>query len=307
VTREPGPQPPPTVLIIDGHEWSARSLESVFTPNGFAVARASGRATGLDQARHDSPDIILVNGDLPDGDSLELCRTLRQDPELGARTPIVLVSQERSARYRRLAALRSGVWDVLAFPLDPEELVLKVTAFVKAKREGNGYRAEGLIDSLTGLYNIAGLVRRAEELSAWAYRAAAPLACVVFTATADNGDGEVPDRDMVESLGRGFRDAGRASDVIGRMRFGEFAVLAPGTTVEGAALLARRVGDALETTIAQAVEPPAIRLRAGYDAIANVRDAYEDAKHLVSRATHASREASNGGDQWLVRYDPRMQ
>ena len=50
--------------------------------------------------------------------------------------------------------------------MDPNELILRMETFVKAKHEADRVREEGLMDPGTGLYNVRGLLRRATELSA---------------------------------------------------------------------------------------------------------------------------------------------
>ena len=70
----PQPRRAPVVLVVSDQEWSARSLESILMPNGYAVLRAFTGAHGLERARLHAPDVVIVAQSLPDTDGLALCR-----------------------------------------------------------------------------------------------------------------------------------------------------------------------------------------------------------------------------------------
>jgi len=234
---------PPFVLIINDQEWSTRSLESILAPHGYAVLRAYTGSKGFERAVTARPDVIVTGAVLPDLNGVELCRRLRADPRITASTPILITSTGRATRKERLAALQAGAWDYLGHPLDAEELVLRFEAYVRAKHEADHVREQCLLDDQTGLYSLQGLARRARELASQAYRRSEPLACVVFRA-----EGAEPDSDVSAAgaeLVKRLRASGRASDVIGRIGEGEFAVFALGADAQGAEALVRRlIGDA---------------------------------------------------------------
>ena len=71
----------------------------------------------------------------PDIPGIELCQRLRDDPELPPSTPIVMTTAGPASRTQRLDAYRAGVWEFLSQPVDAEALLLKLDAFVRAKRE----------------------------------------------------------------------------------------------------------------------------------------------------------------------------
>jgi diguanylate cyclase (GGDEF)-like protein len=291
---------PPIVLIVDDQEWSTRSLESILAPNGFAVMRAYTAKSGLERALAHSPDAVFVNESLPDGSGLTLCRTLRQEQQIGAETPIFTTSPERPTRALRLESFRAGAWDVLAYPIDGEELVLRLDAYVQAKLAADRLREQGLIDGLTGLYNLHGLERRMAELISWAYREQSALACVVF-APVDVADDE--DRAVARLVGQvagAFRTSGRISDIIGRLGKTEIAVLAPNTDRTGAVSLAERLGGAISES---GPVPGGIELRAGYDAVSDARESASHAKDLLIRATLALRKAKANGNGWVQPYE----
>jgi len=297
------PTRPPVVLIIDDHEWSTRSLESILAPNGYAVMRAYTGSKGLDRARSHRPDLVIIDVNLPDASGLDVCRALRADPHFGPSNPILITSPERATRPQRLEALRAGAWDFLSYPADAEELLLRLGAYVGAKLEADRLRDATLVDEDTGLYNLRGIERRARELGSLAYRDRTGLACVVVApASADVDERDVAD--TVARLARGLQDTARVSDVIGRTGRNEFVVVAPGTGRTGVERLAARIAAALEA----ADDKVGMRVLAGYDAIENVREAAMAPSDLILNATGALRTAktaANGGDAgWAQRFAP---
>ncbi|OLD88401.1 MAG: hypothetical protein AUG85_04720 [Gemmatimonadetes bacterium 13_1_20CM_4_66_11] len=291
---------PPLVLIVSNQEWSSRSLETILAPNGYAVLRAYTAASAMARARGAQPDIIVVDSTLPDSDGLELCRKIRRDRHVPLGMPIFIIGPEPPTRQRRIDALRAGAWEHLGQPLDAEEFLLRIEAFVRAKLEADRARAEGLVDEATGLYNMRGLARRARELGSQASRQHAALACVVFAPDFDTRDRDAASEealtDAAQRLAGAFKAAGRLSDAIGRVGPSEFAVVAIGTDAPGSVKLAERVAQALAAVPALSATTRPFELRAGYYTVPDFHSAPVDTVDALLRATAALR---------LARTDPR--
>jgi diguanylate cyclase (GGDEF)-like protein len=292
----------PLVLIANDQEWSARSLESILGPNGFAVVRAYTGQQALERARTSQPDLIILDAQMPDMHGFEVCRTLRSDPRFSATTPIVITTSGPSGRTQRLEAYRAGAWEFLGQPLDGEALLLKLHTFLQSKREVDSLREENLLDPGTGLYNMRGLSRRAREIGAEAFRRRDPIACVVFAPDAEGEDAE-PEEDeearrMSDQVALLFRQAGRASDAIGRLGQTEYGVIAPATGPDAAIRLVRRLGGAIESSpIPVRGGEKTLRLRAGYCAVPDFAESSVDAVELLLRATTALRDLKREGQK----------
>jgi PleD family two-component response regulator len=283
---------PPLVLIANDQEWSTRSLESILWPNGYAVLRAYTGKKTLERARSAQPDLVVVDSSLPDVDSLELCRQLRADAAVRDSTPVLMTAPVRPSRQQRLEALKAGAWDYLSYPLDAEELMLRLDGYMRAKFDADRAREDALLDEDTGLYNIRGLERRARELGSHAYRNHWPLACVVVTS-----DASVPAEETNESgesitrLADTFKALFRVSDALGRLGETEFAVIAPGSGAEGANLLARRVLSAFEAD-GSSLEDSNFRI--GFDSVEDYHESPVELMEMLARATTAVRMAATG-------------
>jgi len=305
--RDKTPAASPLVLIANDQEWSARSLESILGPNGYAVIRAYTGQQALERARTSQPDIIILDAQMPDIHGFEVCRALRSDPRFSTTTPIVITTSGPSGRTQRLEAYRAGAWEFLGQPLDGEALLLKLHTFLQSKRQVDLLREENLLDSGTGLYNMRGLARRAREIGSDAIRRREALACVVFAPDTEmeNVDEEAPEEELLrmsDQVGAVFRQVGRVSDAIGRLGPTEFAVIAPATGADGAMRLVSRLGDAVEATkIPVRGGERSVRVKAGYCAVPDFAESSVDAVELLLRATTALRDLRSGGEADRIR------
>jgi diguanylate cyclase (GGDEF)-like protein len=294
------------VLVVDDQEWSARSLESVLMPNGFATLRAFTGAAAMEQARAREPDIVLVGRSLPDIDGLELCVAMREQQILGDRVPLLVTMHERPPRAERLAALRAGAWEVLAPPLDAEELILKLESYARAKFDSDRIRESGLLDARTGLYNANGLERRAAELGARAQRQRESLSCVILGVIQPETVEDAAMARATEAMVAVLRRIARHSDVVGRIGQAEFAVLAPGTDAAQAVRLAERLADGFrEAGVLSINGSGSVKLLGGYDSVSDAQKTPLRGPELITHATAAlARAKVERNGEWLKPFRP---
>ena len=268
----------PLVLLANADKSLAESLESVLAQGGYRVLAIDKRPEIVEQARRQRPDAILLDMalDRRSTDSFALCRALRADPSVSRATPIVLMTAGPTLRAQQLEALRAGAWELRGDPLDMEDLVLRLGAYVQGKLVLNQLNMEGMIDRPSGLYNEIGLARRSDELAAFTARHGMALACAVFRPT--DGSGALTGV-AADKLAVAVKRAGRISDAVGRTGPAEFTVFAPATDETGAEALVQRITDAVSRSAA-------IRLKAGISAAparpAPPRSGTAPAPHLAS-------------------------
>jgi PleD family two-component response regulator len=284
---------PPLVLLANDQEWSARSLESILGPQGFATVRAYTGRQALELARRTQPDVLIVDDGLPDISGIDVCERLREDLEFPSSTPLIVTTAGPASRAQRLSAHRAGAWEYLSLPVDADALILKLSVFVKAKREIDRSRDGGLLDATTGLYNVRGLARRAREIGAEAARRHAPLACVAIAtvpcAPIHNGDGELR-RPIAERLSDICRRTARSSDAVGRLGGGQFGFVAPSTDNQGAIRMVERLRESIEaSTIAEGGQAYRFNVRGGYCAVSDFAQSSVDAVEMLLRAEAALR------------------
>lgn len=268
------------VLIANDQEWSARSLDSILSPQGYAVIRAYTGRQALERARAARPDLIILDAQLPDIHGFEVCRELRADPRFGKTTPIVITTAGPSGRAQRLEAYAAGAWEFYGQPLDGEALLSRIQTFLDAKFEADGLRELAMLDHDSGLYTVRGLAHRVREIGSEAYRHGKPFACIALALAAPAESASA----MPTRLGELLRECGRSSDAIAHLGGAEYLVVAPGTEKEGALKLVDRLKSALQK---DGAESPG--LAAGYSAVPDLRAASLEPAALLDRATAALR------------------
>lgn len=132
-TAEPaeaeGP-PPPVVLVVDDDATIRRLLQITLETEGFAVVTANDGNEGLERARSDRPDLVLLDIMMPGMDGLQVCHTLKNDPE-SKDTPIVLLSAKAQSHDVELG-LRVGADDYITKPPDLLDLVTRIRRLLPA-------------------------------------------------------------------------------------------------------------------------------------------------------------------------------
>lgn len=289
---------PVGVLIASQQEWTSRSLASILAPYGYVVLKTFTRAQTVAHLRRDPPDAVIIDEQLPDGDGHALCRDLYDQNLITPSTPVFLALSRAPTRRDRLAALRAGAWACLGDPLDAEELIAALGAYVPAKLDGDHARMTGLMDEMTGVYNARGLTRRAEELGAHAARCHSALCCVLISPDTEGGE---PSLAMLRRMAAALRATTRHSDAIGRVGSNAFAVVAVDTDANQARRLAERIAAAILDE--RGGLGPGVRVRVGCHGVADFHGASIDSAELMLRATSALQKArTDQPDAWLQQY-----
>lgn len=118
------------ILIIDDEPAIARVLQPVFEATGSTVISAMSAADGLQAARENDVDLVLLDLGLPDADGKDLIRSLLDFGQLA-----VIVISARHQEAEKVAALDAGADDYVDKPFSIDELMARIRA---AKRRLSG-------------------------------------------------------------------------------------------------------------------------------------------------------------------------
>jgi DNA-binding response OmpR family regulator len=91
---------------------------------GFAVIGAQTGRGVIELCRRERPDLILLDVMLPDSDGLELCKAIRQHPEL-SHLPIIFLTA-RASETDRIVGLELGANDYIVKPFFIRELIARI-------------------------------------------------------------------------------------------------------------------------------------------------------------------------------------
>jgi two-component system KDP operon response regulator KdpE len=132
------------VLLIEDEPQMRRFLSAAFSTLDYELIEAESARVGLAQAAGRSPDLILLDLGLPDGDGLDVTRRIRE----WSAVPIIVISA-RGQERDKVAALDAGADDYLTKPFGVGELLARMRVALRhAARVGESdepvYDAEGV-------------------------------------------------------------------------------------------------------------------------------------------------------------------
>ncbi|MDX9966157.1 MAG: response regulator transcription factor [Sulfuricurvum sp.] len=137
----------PLVLVIEDDDAISRLLSASLRQNGYKTLLAADRHTALRELQTRSPDLILLDLGLPDGDGKELITAIRQH----LLVPIIVVSA-RSDEKEIIASLDAGADDYVVKPFSTSELLARVRStqrrFLGLHKSGNTLACSDLVIDL---------------------------------------------------------------------------------------------------------------------------------------------------------------
>lgn len=118
------------ILLVEDNELNRDMLSRRLTRRGYTVVAAEDGEQGLELARSERPDLILMDMSLPGIDGWEATRRLRADPELAGARVIALTAHAMAGDRER--AIEAGCDDYDTKPVEMERLLLKITTLLGA-------------------------------------------------------------------------------------------------------------------------------------------------------------------------------
>jgi DNA-binding response OmpR family regulator len=116
------------VLFADDDTVLHRVLGHRLNREGFVVQSAYNGREALEFAREDPPDLLILDGMMPELDGFAVLREWRREPMLAGIPVIMLTARNREDDV--VGALAEGAVDYLTKPFSPAELVARVRRFI---------------------------------------------------------------------------------------------------------------------------------------------------------------------------------
>lgn len=123
---------PANILVIEDDYLVARTIERSLRGDEFQITIASRGEKGVQIARQNPPDLIILDIIMPDMDGYQVCKAIRLDPNI-ADTPILFLTAKVKPQDK-IAGFKIGADDYLCKPFNIDELTLRVRAILRRTR-----------------------------------------------------------------------------------------------------------------------------------------------------------------------------
>ncbi len=292
------------VLVLDDNQVDAEKVVDTLRQDDDIVIATDTVDAMFDYAMKREFDLMIVNLNLREQDSLRLCSRLRS-AERTRQIPILLVVEED--QVDRLAkGFDLGINDYLIKPIDSNELLARARTQIRRWRYHGRLRETyersiemALTDSLTGLYNrrylfahVDGQIERMEV-------SGKALSLMMFDIdhfkAINDTHGHIQGDEVLQELARRVTHNLRSFDTVALYGGDEFVIVMPDTQVPIACTVAER----LRSDIAS--KPFSISGPGGYVdvtisiGVVTAHDAKETTKGLIERADEALYQAKRVG------------
>jgi two-component system, sensor histidine kinase and response regulator len=120
----------PVIVNVDDNEPSRYAKRRTLSRAGFVVYDAGTGAEAIELVSRHSPDLVLLDVNLPDISGIEVCRTLKSSQ---VSVMILQISASATAAPYAIKALNSGADAYLTEPVDPDVLIATVGALIRLR------------------------------------------------------------------------------------------------------------------------------------------------------------------------------
>jgi two-component system, OmpR family, KDP operon response regulator KdpE len=115
-----------TILVVDDEPQLRRAMKATLTDLGYSVIEAKTGEEGLEKFRTESPDLILLDLNMPGIGGLETCRAIRETSDI----PVIVLSVRNTERDK-VQVLDAGADDYVTKPFGIQELLARIRAAMR--------------------------------------------------------------------------------------------------------------------------------------------------------------------------------
>jgi CheY-like chemotaxis protein len=115
-----------TVLVVDDDPNVIGLVQASLQGEGYRFLSAENGRIGLQLARTETPDLMLLNWEMPEMDGLAVCRAIRADPNPAVRHMPIVMLTARSASEDTKEGFDAGADDYITKPITPAHVRTRV-------------------------------------------------------------------------------------------------------------------------------------------------------------------------------------
>jgi DNA-binding response OmpR family regulator len=116
------------ILIADDNENIREALTSILEDEGYALWIAKDGAEALRKVREISPDIIILDVTMPEISGYDVCRTIKNDPDL--KKIFVLMLSAKGQATEQEHGREAGADEYMVKPFSPSEILARINKIV---------------------------------------------------------------------------------------------------------------------------------------------------------------------------------
>jgi sigma-B regulation protein RsbU (phosphoserine phosphatase) len=121
-----------TILLVEDEPVTRASMAARLTRLGYRVLEAENGRVGLDMARRERPDLLIVDWMMPEMDGPTFCEAVRRDPLLKSSQLLLMTAHDKPAQIAE--GLVRGADDFLSKSASKQEIIARVLAGLRASR-----------------------------------------------------------------------------------------------------------------------------------------------------------------------------
>lgn len=122
------------ILLVEDNEANRDMLSRRLERSGFAVLSAVDGREGIEMARSQRPDLILLDMSLPEIDGWEAARRIKADPQTSGVPVIALTAHAMAGDRERALAVGCDEYDTK--PIEFKRLLEKIQRLLASARRG---------------------------------------------------------------------------------------------------------------------------------------------------------------------------
>ncbi len=116
------------ILIVDDSPTELHVLTTMLEKHGFSVSSANNGEDGVEMAKADKPDLILMDVVMPGMNGFQAARQISSDPDT-SNIPIVIVST-KDQETDKMWGLRQGAKGYVTKPAQEKELISMINSLL---------------------------------------------------------------------------------------------------------------------------------------------------------------------------------
>lgn len=115
-----------TVLVVDDSPTDTHVISEMLQKHGYSVITASSGEEGIETARAQKPDLVIMDVVMPGMSGFEATRAIARDAETGGIPVIICTTKDQETD--KAWGLRQGAKDYVVKPVQEAELIAKISA-----------------------------------------------------------------------------------------------------------------------------------------------------------------------------------